>query len=99
MNRARAELRNRRQMFGRAVAFMLREAIGRKLRVKSQHQPVARDLAQHARGGDGITPRIALHNRRLERAHNLNLTTIHRRVLRLWIQFFQRVVHRAMRGL
>ena len=60
---------------------------------------IARDLGQHARGGDGITPRVALHDGRLRHAHCPDRTAVHNRVLRWRIQLRQRVVHRAMRGL
>ena len=99
MDRARAAFLNRRQMFRRAVAFVLRKTVFGKLRVELQHPPVARDLGQHARGGDGIAPRIALDDGRLRHSQRFHRPAVHERVRRQRRQLRQRVVHRAMRRL
>ena len=97
MNRARAVRGDGRQMLRRAVPFVPGKSVFRPLPVEFEHQPVARHLRQHARGGDGITPRVTLHNRRLRHGHGLDGPAVHERVLGCGLQLRERVVHGAMR--
>ena len=98
MNRARAMRRNRRQMLLRAVTFVLGKSVFRPMPVKFEHQPVARDLGQHARGGDGIAAGVTLHNGCVRHRHGLDRPPVHERVFGRGLQLRERVVHGAMRG-
>ena len=95
---ARAVGRDRRQMLLRAVSFVFGKSVFRPLPVEFEHQPVARDLGQHAGGGDGIAAGVAFHNGRVRHRHGLDGPSVHERVFRRGLQLRERVVHGAMRG-
>ena len=50
-----------------SVTFVLAETILRELRAKVTHDPVARDLRDHARRGDAQADAITIDNRRLRK--------------------------------
>ena len=91
---------NCRQMFRRAVALVLREAVAGILRVTiaaSCRSP--RDLGQHARGGDGITCALSPLTTAVKRCgtrSDFDRPAVHQRVRR-WerTSLRQRPVHRA----
>lgn len=98
MDWAGSVLGDGRQMFRGAVTFVFRKGILRPARVRGEHEPIARDFGEHTRSGDGITPRITFHNRRLRHAQGFDGAAIHERVRRERLQFTERFIHRAMRG-
>ena len=76
-----------------SVTFVLAETILRKLRAKVTHDPVARDLCDHACGGDAQTDAIAIDNRRLRKRKRNHRQTINQNVLRRFEQRFNCKAH------
>ena len=62
MDRTRAEFMELQKMQVCSVTFVLAETILRKLRAKVTHDPVARDLGDHACRGDTQADAIAIDN-------------------------------------
>ena len=65
MDRRRSERAQRREMIGRAVALVLREAVAGKPRVVLAHHPVARHLGDDRGGRDAEALAVAADDRGL----------------------------------
>ena len=70
------------EVFRRSVAFVIREAVARKLLVKFPHDAVPRHFGDDARRRDGIAEAIAIDNGGLRTAKRFHGQTIDERVLR-----------------
>src|SRR4029079_1430436 len=67
MDRARAEFMELQKMQFRSVTFVLAETILWNLAAKVTHEPVARDLRDHACRGDAQADAVAIDNCRLRK--------------------------------
>jgi hypothetical protein len=81
-----------------SVTFVLAETILRKLCAKVTHDPVARDLRDHAGGGDAQADAIAVDNCRLWERKRNDRQTVNQNVLRRFEQCFNGEPHRAVTG-
>ena len=79
-----------------SVTFVLAETILRELRAKVTHDPVARDLRDHARRGDAQADAITIDNRRLRKWKRNYRQTINQNVIRRFEQRLDREAHRAV---
>ena len=96
MDRTRAEFMELQKMEFCSVTFVLAETILRKLRTKVTHDPVSRDLCDHACGGDAQADAIAIDNCRLRKWKRNDRRTINQNVIRRFEQRFNRETHRTM---
>src|SRR5262249_5825601 len=96
MDRARAEFMELQKMQFCSVTFVLAEAILRKLRAKVTHDPVARDLRDHACRGDAQTDAIAIDNRRLRKWKRNHRQAVDQNVVWRLEQSFNRKAHRTV---
>ena len=96
MDRARAEFMKLQKMQFCSVTFVLAETILRELRAKVTHDPVARDLRDHACGGDAQTDAIAIDDCRLRKWKRNYRQTINQNVIRRFEQRFNREAHRTV---
>ena len=80
----------------RSVTFVLAETILWKLRAKVTHDPVARDLRNHACCGNAQTNAIAIDNCRLRKWKRNHGQTINQNVVGRFEQRFNRDTHRTM---
>jgi hypothetical protein len=76
-----------------SVTFVLVEAILRELSAKVTHHPVARDLGDHARGGDAQADAITIDDRCLRNWKRDHGQTIDQDVVRRFEQRFNRETH------
>ena len=81
-----------------SVTFVLAETILRELRAKVTHDPVARDLRDHACRCDAQTDAIAIDNCRLRKWKRNHRQPINQNVVRRFEQRFNRKAHRAVAG-
>ena len=79
-----------------SVTFVLAETILRELRAKVTHDPVARDLRDHACRGDAQADAIAIDNCRLRKWKRNHRQTIDQNVVRRFEQRFNREAHRSV---
>ena len=79
-----------------SVTFVLAETILRKLRAKVTHDPVARDLRDHACRGDAQADAIAIDNCRLRKWKRNHRQTVNQNVVRRFEQRFNRKAHRTV---
>ena len=96
MDRARAEFIELQKMQFCSVTFVLAEVILRELRAKVTHDPVARDLRNHACRGNAQADAIAIDNCRLRKWKRNDRQTINQNVIRRFEQRFNRETHRTM---
>ena len=96
MDRARAEFMELQKMQFCSVTFVLAETILRKLRAKVTHDPVSRDLRDHACGGDAQADAIAVDNCCLRKWKRNDRQTIYQNVIRRFEQRFNRETHRTV---
>jgi hypothetical protein len=75
---------------------VLAETILRELRAKVTHDPVARDLRDHACGGNAQADAIAIDNCRLRKWKRNDWQTINQNVIRRFEQRFNRKPHRTL---
>jgi hypothetical protein len=80
----------------RSVTFVLAETILRELRAKVTHDPVARDLRDHACRGDTQADTITVDNRRLWKRKRNYRQTIDQDVVRRFEQRFDCQAHGTM---
>jgi hypothetical protein len=80
------------------VTFVLAKAILRELRAKVTHNPVARDLRDHACCRDAQAKAIAIDNCRLRKWKRNHRQTINQNVVRRFEQCFNREAHRTVAG-
>jgi len=93
MDRARAEFMKLQKMQFCSVTFVLAERILRELPAKVTHDPVARDLRDHACRGDAQADAIAIDNCRLRKWKRNHRQTIDQNVVRRFEQRFNREAH------
>ena len=79
-----------------SVTFVLAETILRELRAKVTHDPVARDLRDHACRSDAQTDAIAIDDCRLRKWKRNNRQTVNQNVVRRFEQRFNRETHGTM---
>jgi hypothetical protein len=79
-----------------SVTFVLAETILWELRAKVTHDPVARDLRDHACRSDAQADAIAIDNCRLRKWKRNHRQTIYQNVVRRFEQRFNREAHRTM---
>ena len=96
MDRARAEFMELQKMQFCSVTFVLAETILRKLRAKVTHDPVARDLRDHACRGDAQADAIAIDNCRLRKWKRNHRQTVNQNVVRRFEHRFNRKAHRTV---
>lgn len=96
MNWARAEFMEFQKVQFGSVTFVLTKAILRKLTAKVTHHPVARNLRNHACGGNAHANAVALDNRGLRKRKWNHRQTIDQNVVRRLHQHFDRKVHSPM---
>src|SRR5256885_15176364 len=99
VNRARTVLLQGGEMPRGAVALMQGKSVSRKPTVVFEHQSVARDLGQNARGGDRKTARVAFDQRGLRKTQRLHDQAVHQHVVRRRLQSRQSLAHGLMRRL
>ena len=81
MDRARAEFMKFQKMQFCSVTFVLAETILREVPAKVTHDPVARDLGDHACRGDAQADAIAIDNCRLRKRKRDNRQPIDQNVI------------------
>ena len=81
-----------------SVTFVLAETILGKLRTKVTHDPVSRDLRDHACGGDAQADAIAVDNCCLRKRKWNDWQTVNQNVLWRFEQRFNREPHRDVTG-
>src|SRR5262249_10025068 len=96
MDWARAEFMELQKMQFCSVTFVLAETILRELRAKVTHDPVTRDLCDHACGGDAQADAIAIDNCCLRKWKRNDRQTINQNVVRRLEQSFNSEPHRTM---
>ena len=96
MDRARAEFMELQKMQFCSVTFVLAERILRELPAKVTHDPVARDLRDHACRGDAQADAIAIDNCRLRKWKRNHRQTVNQNVVRRFEQRFNREAHRSV---
>jgi len=96
MDLARAEFMKLQKMQFSSVTFVLAEAILRELRAKVTHDPVARDLRDHACGGNAQADAIAIDNCRLRKWKRNHRQTVDQNVVRRFEQCFNGEAHRTV---
>jgi hypothetical protein len=79
-----------------SVTFVLAETILRELRAKVTHDPVARDLRDHACRSDAQADAIAIDNCRLRKWKRNHRQTVNQNVIRWFEQRFNRDAHRTV---
>src|SRR5438445_9435920 len=95
MDRARAEFMKLQKMQFCSITFVLAETILREVPAKVTHDPVARDLRDHACRGDAQADAIAIDNCRLRKGKRKNRQTIEQKVVRRFEHRFNREAHRS----
>src|SRR2546423_14101040 len=96
MDRARAEFMKLQKMQFCSETFVLAETILREVRAKVTHDPVPRDLRDHACRGDAQADAIAIDNCRLRKWKRNHRQTVNQNVIRRFEQRFSREAHRAV---
>jgi hypothetical protein len=79
-----------------SVTFVLAETILRELGAKVTHDPVARNLGNHACRGDAQTDAIAIDNCGLRKRKRNHRQTINQNVVRRFEQRFDGEAHRTV---
>lgn len=79
-----------------SVTFVLAETILGKLRTKVTHDPIARDLGDHASGSNAQADAIAIDNCCLRKRKRNDRQTVNQNVLRRFEQRFNGEPHRTV---
>src|SRR5438445_13334027 len=95
MDRARAEFMKLQKMQFCSITFVLAETILREVPAKVTHDPVARDLRDHACRGDAQADAIAIDNCRLRKWKRNHRQTIDQNVVRRIEQRFNPEAQRS----
>src|SRR5437667_9549160 len=88
MDRARAEFMELQEMQFGAVTFMLAERILWEPRAKVTHHSIARDLGDHAGGGDAHTDAITIDDCLLRQRKQHNRQTVDYNMIRMFDQSY-----------
>src|SRR5450631_485147 len=96
MDRTGAEFMELDQVQLSAITLVLAETILRETCAEFTHNPIARDLRDHARRGDGETVAITVDDRSLRQWKGNNRKAIDEDVLRWERERGQRGAHRAV---
>lgn len=80
-----------------AISFVLCECVLGKYRVMLDHQPIARDLSDHTRGGDAKTEPITANKRGLRNRKRMHGQPVDQDVIRRGYERGKRAPHCLMR--